>query len=150
MAQSLSNMYVHIIFSTKYRKKLIKPEIQEELYKYIGGICKKLECHPIKIGGYDDHIHILSSLSKKITLIKYLEEVKKGSSKWIKTKGIFYKDFFWQNGYGAFSVSPLQTDKIKQYIEKQKEHHNKKTFQEEYRAFLTKYKIEYNDAYVWD
>ena len=150
MAQSLSNIYVHIIFSTKYRQKLIKPEIEDELYKYLGGICKELECYPIKIGGHIDHVHILSSLSKKITLIKYLEEIKKSSSKWIKTKGNFYKDFYWQNGYGAFSVSPPQADNIKQYIETQKEHHKNMTFQEEYIAFLNKYKIDYNEKYLWD
>ena len=95
---------------------------------YIGGICKRLECNPVKIGGYLDHVHILCLLSKKIPLMKLLEEVKAHSSKWIKTKDESVKKFYWQNGYGAFSVNPYEIDKVIAYIENQKEHHKKENF----------------------
>jgi len=150
MGQSLVKNYIHIIFSTKLRAPLILESIENELYSYIGGICKQLECYPVKIGGYIDHIHILCMLSKKIPLMKLLEEIKAHSSKWIKTKDDTLKKFYWQNGYGAFSVNPYEVDKVIAYIENQKEHHRKKTFQEEYRAFLKKYNIEFDDKYVWD
>ena len=137
------------MFSTKYRQHLIYEELQSELYSYIGGICKKLECTAIKIGGYTDHVHILCFLSKKIPLMKLLEEVKAHSSKWIKTKDVRLKKFYWQNGYGAFSVNPAEVDRVIAYIENQKEHHKKKTFQDEYRAFLKKYNVDYDERYVW-
>jgi len=124
--------------------------VDEELHSYLGGICKEMECPPIKIGGYTDHIHILCMLSKKVALMNLLEEVKSHSSKWMKTKGRELNIFYWQNGYGAFSVNPSEIDKVIAYIENQKEHHRKKTFQEEYRAFLKKYRVEYDEKYVWD
>ena len=150
MGQSLVRNYLHIVFSTKYREPLIREAVESELYAYMGGICKSMECHPIKIGGYTDHIHILCMLSKKIPVMKLVEEVKSHSSKWVKTKGEEYRAFYWQDGYGAFSVNPAQTEKVIHYIENQKEHHRRKTFQDEYRAFLEKYKVEYDELYVWD
>ena len=150
MGQSLVKNYIHIIFSTKYRIPLILDSIQTDLYSYIGGICKQLECYPIKIGGYIDHVHILCILSKKVPLVKLLEEIKAHSSKWIKTKDDTFSKFYWQNGYGAFSVNPDEIDKVIAYIENQKEHHSKKTFQDEYRVFLKKYNVEFDEKYVWD
>ena len=150
MGQSLVKNYIHIVFSTKHRVELITPPYEEELHAYIGGVCKKLECQPIKVGGYTDHVHILCMLSKKIALMNLLEEVKSHSSKWIKTKNESLKNFYWQNGYGAFSVNPSQVEKVISYIENQHEHHRKKTFQEEYRAFLKKYNVEYDERYVWE
>jgi len=102
MSQSLAKVCAHIVFSTKYRQPLIDEKIENELWSYMGGICARLECQPIKIGGYVDHIHILCALSRKIAIMTLLEEVKKSSSKWIKTKGLDYKDFYWQDGYGIF------------------------------------------------
>ena len=150
MGQSLVKNYIHITFSTKHRAELIHPPVQDELYRYIGGICKEMECPPIKIGGYTDHIHILCMLSKKIALMKLLEEVKSHSSKWMKTKGSDLKNFYWQNGYGAFSVNPSDLDRVIAYIENQEVHHRKKTFQDEYKTFLKKYKMEYDERYIWD
>jgi REP element-mobilizing transposase RayT len=129
---------------------MIDEAIEEELFKYIGGICKNLECNPIKVGGYRDHIHILCVLSRKIALMKLLEEIKSHSSKWIKTKGDQYKNFYWQRGYGSFSVNPAEIDVVIRYIENQAEHHKKKTFQDEYIAFLKKYNAEYDERYLWD
>jgi REP element-mobilizing transposase RayT len=150
MGQSLVKNYVHIVFSTKHRQPLIKEFIEDELYSYLGGICKALECTPIKIGGYYDHVHILCMLSKKITLMKLLEEVKSHSSKWIKTKDESLKNFYWQDGYGAFSVNPKEVDVVINYIATQKEHHGKITFQDEYRKILKKYQVEYDERYVWE
>lgn len=150
MPQSLSKVYVHITFSTKHRRKLIDHEISEELFSYLGGVCKALECNPIKIGGYRDHIHILCTLSRKITQADLLEEIKKRSSKWIKTKGEKYRNFYWQNGYGIFSVDPEEFDGLVAYIQNQENHHRIKTFEEEYRIFLQKLKIDFDERYVWD
>jgi putative transposase len=150
MAQSLVKNYLHIVFSTKHRQPLISPEIADQLYSYLGGICNNLDCSPIKIGGHNDHVHILCMLSKKITLVKLLEEIKSHSSKWVKTRGESLKNFYWQDGYGAFSVNPTEVETVIKYIENQAEHHKKKTFQDEYRAFLKKYKVKYDERYVWD
>jgi REP element-mobilizing transposase RayT len=150
MAQSLSNVYVHITFSTKYRYPFIDNAIEKDLWAYLGSICKALECNPIRVGGYIDHVHICCLLSKKITQIQLLEEVKKNSSKWIKTKGNQYEKFYWQDGYGAFSVNPSELEKVVEYIDNQHEHHRKRTFQVEFLAFLKKYNVEYDERYLWD
>jgi putative transposase len=150
MGQSLAQNYIHLIFSTKHRQPLIQPTVEADLHAYLGGICKRLDSQPIIIGGFTDHIHILCKLSKKIALMKLVEDVKSHSSKWIKTRGEQFRDFYWQDGYGAFSVNPSQVDLVIKYISNQHEHHKKKTFQQEYRAFLKKYKVEYDERYVWD
>ncbi|GEO05705.1 transposase [Adhaeribacter aerolatus] len=150
MGQSLVKNYIHLIFSTKHRMPLIQPRVEAELHQYLGGICNNLECIPIIVGGYTDHIHVLCLLSKKIALIKLMEELKSHSSKWIKTKGDDYASFYWQEGYGAFSINPSEVDTVVTYISNQKEHHQHKTFQEEYRAFLKKYRVPYDERYVWD
>lgn len=149
MGQSLVKNYLHIVFSTKQREENIHPPIEEQLHAYLGGICKNLECHPLIVGGYTDHVHILCMLSKKIALIKLMEELKSHSSKWMKTKAKNLSNFYWQDGYGAFSVNPSEVDTVVHYIANQKEHHQKKTFQDEYRAFLKKYKVEFDERYVW-
>jgi REP element-mobilizing transposase RayT len=150
MSQSLVKIYIHIVFSTKNREHLISPDIEEKLHRYLAGICLELECLPVQIGGYTDHIHILCTLSKKITLIKLVEELKSHSSKWIKAQDAGLKNFYWQNGYGAFSVNPTEIDRAQQYIENQHEHHKTTSFQDEYRAFLNKYKVAFDERYVWD
>lgn len=150
MAQSLSGVYVHITFNTKHRHPFIDDDIETRLFEYIGGICKNLECNPIVIGGHKDHIHILCLLSRKISQSKLLEEIKKNSSKWIKSVDTKYKNFYWQDGFGIFSVNPSEIDIVRDYINNQKERHKKISFQEEYLAFLKKYKIEYDERYLWD
>ena len=150
MGQSLVKNYMHSIFSTKHRKPFIDDLIEPQLYDYMGGICNGLECQPLKIGGHKDHVHILCMLSKKISLVDFMKKVKTGSSKWIKTKGDKYREFFWQEGYGAFSINPTQTEIVTKYINDQHVHHQKITFKEEFRAFLKKYEVEYDERYVWD
>ena len=150
MGQSLVQNYLHIIFSTKHRQKLIYPPYEEELHAYIGGTCKKLDSPVLTVGGYTDHIHILCMLSKKIPLMTLVQKVKANSSKWMKTNDESLSNFFWQDGYGAFSVNPRQVDNVIKYIENQHEHHHKKTFKKEYRQILKEHKVEYDEKYVWD
>lgn len=150
MGQSLVQNYLHLVFATRYRKPLIDAIIETKLHEYMDGICDNLDSPAIKIGGHFDHIHIACSLSKKIALVDFLEELKKSSSKWLKKQGEKYENFFWQGGYGAFSVSPSQIDQLVLYIQNQHEHHQKMSFQEEYRELLKKYKVEYDERYVWD
>lgn len=150
MSQSLAKILVHVIFSTKNRHPFLKDDVRDELHRYIATILKDHESPAILIGSVENHIHILCSQSKNYTTSKIVEEAKKGSSKWIKTKGAAYEKFQWQNGYGAFSVSQSHVDDVVQYIASQKEHHRKMTFEEEFRSFLKKYQVEYDERYVWD
>ena len=150
MPQSFVKNYIHITFSTKERYPYIDKNIAKELYPYLGGICKNLESFPVEIGGIADHVHILCLLSRKIALMKLVEELKSHSSGWIKTKGNKYQKFYWQNGYGGFSVNPAEIEVVRKYILNQEVHHKKRTFQDEYRTFLTKYNMEYDERYVWD
>ena len=150
MGQSLVKNYIHIIFSTKGRYPLIINPFEKQLHNYLGGICNKHECTPIIIGGYVDHVHILCLLSKKVALVSLLEDLKSSSSKWMKSLDFTLKDFYWQDGYGSFSVNPSQVDVVVEYIKNQHDHHRKKTFQDEYRAFLKKYKVEFDERFVWD
>ncbi len=150
MPQSLVKNYIHIVFSTKYRQPFIHPPVEEELYAYLGGECKRLECHPIKIGGYIDHVHVLCMLSQKIALMKLVEQIKSHSSKWMKTKADELINFYWQDGYGAFSVNTTDVITVIAYIANQKTHHSVISFQNEYRAILKRYQVEYDERYVWD
>ena len=149
MSQSLSKLYIHMVFHTKNNQNLIQQAIENELYAYLGGILKSTKSIPIAINGAEDHVHILCIMSKNITLADLLEELKRNSSRWIKTKGNEYKEFAWQGGYGGFSVSQSKVDIVKKYIENQKEHHKTKTFKEEYILFLKEYGINYNEEYLW-
>jgi len=150
MPQSLVKNYIHITFSTKNRHSFIDEQIKDELFGYLGGICKNLECNPLIVGGHRDHVHILCLLSRKIALMKLIEEIKTHSSKWIKTRSKHYKKFYWQYGYGGFSIHPAQTEVVKNYIVTQEEHHRKVTYKEEYRTFLKEYDIQYDERYEWD
>ena len=150
MAQSLAQILLHIIFSTKHRQPLIDAFIADELHAYIGGICRSQECIPLKVGGHDDHIHLFTTLSRKLPVMDLLEEVKKHSSKWIKTKGDNYADFYWQDGYAAYSVSPSEVPDVIRYIENQKEHHKTIGFQDECRMLYKLNGIEWDERYVWD
>lgn len=150
MAQSLCNVLLHIVFSTKSRHPYIDVPIEGELFKYIAGTCRNLGCPSHKIGGANDHLHVACSLSRTMAISKLIEEVKTSSSKWIKTKGDQYAGFAWQNGYGAFSVGQSQLPDLEHYIQNQREHHRKASYQEEYRNILAKYGVEYDERYVWD
>ncbi len=150
MPQSLSRVFVHIVFSTKHRQPFMDLAIQPRLFAYMARICTEFDCPPVRIGGYYDHVHILCLLSRKTTLADLLEDVKKHSSKWVKTQGEQYANFYWQNGYGAFSVNPKQEGVVCRYIDNQFFHHEKKDFKTEFREFLHQYEVEYDERYVWD
>jgi REP element-mobilizing transposase RayT len=150
MSQTLVKNFLHITFSTKFRQKLITESIENELFSYIGGVCKALDCFPLKVGGYLDHIHICCNLSKKIALMNLLEEVKSHSSSWIKTKGIEFKNFYWQGGYAAFSVKPDEVNNVINYIANQKYHHEINSFQNELIELLNKNEMEFDERYIWD
>jgi len=150
MSQSLSKLYVHIIFHVKNEQVFIRPEDEKELYAYIGGIIKNNASESIKIGGVQNHVHILAEMSKNISLSKFLEEIKRNSSRWIKTKGVHYKNFAWQGGYSGYSVSQSKVEVVKKYIERQKEHHKRLSFKEEYIKFLREYGVNYNENYLWE
>ena len=151
MSQSLSQMYTHIIFSTKYRKPhLTDNDVAAHIHAYIAGICKNLESPAIIIGGAIDHIHILCHLSQNISARDLLREIKRQSSKWVKKTYPALMAFYWQAGYGSFSISPSHLEPLKRYIQNQVEHHRKETFQEGFIRFLKKYNIQYDERYVWD
>lgn len=149
MSQSLSQLYVHIIFHVKNNTIKIGETDSDELYAYIGAIIKDNNSIPIIINGTEDHIHILCIMSKNIALAKLVEEIKRHSSRWIKGKGNRYEHFSWQGGYAGFSVSQSVHDKTKQYIKTQKEHHQKLSFNEELIAFLNEYGVNYDERYLW-
>ncbi len=151
MAQSLAQIYLHIIYSTKQREPFLGDvPLRQEMHAYIAGTIKAYGSHPLIVGGTADHVHILCTLPKTETYAKIIGESKRNSSKWIKTKNPKLSDFHWQNGYGAFSVSHLLIEKVRTYIQNQEKHHRVKTFQEELREFLIKHHIEFDERYVWD
>ena len=150
MAQTLVKLYVHIIFSTKNRADLILPEIEEELFAYFGGISNNNNSKLLAAGGTENHLHLLVSMSKNIELSELVGDIKRDSSKWIKTKGNSFRAFQWQDGYGAFSVGYTQIEDVKKYIANQKSHHLKISFEDEFRYFLNKYEVDYDERYVWD
>ena len=149
MAQTLVNLMVHVIFSTKNRVPLITPEIEPELFAYIGGILKNHNCRLLDGGGTANHLHLLISQTKNLGLSAIMKDLKKDSSAWIKTKGKEFQEFYWQDGYGAFSVGRSQLGKLQRYIANQKQHHRKQSFEDEFVRFLIKYQVEYDERYLW-
>jgi len=150
MAQSLSSVLVHLIFSTKERYPFIKAPVADELHAYLATVRATCGCPARRVGGTDDHVHILFSLSRTMAVSDLVEEVKKSSSKWIKTKGPELRAFAWQNGYGAFSIGQPRAAAVVRYIANQAEHHKTRTFQDEFRLFLHRYEVQYDERYVWD
>ena len=148
--QSLAQVLVHLIFSTKSREPLPSDDIRPELHPYMVTILKGMDSSAILINSVEDHAHVLFHLSKTHALCDVIENVKKDSSKWIKSKGRAFRNFHWQSGYGAFSVSQSNVAQVVRYIENQKEHHRRRTFQEEFRAFLKRDQVPYDERYVWD
>ena len=150
MSQSLAKNLIHLIYSTKKRVPCLGPEIRIPLFAYQAGILNQWDSPALVIGGVADHVHALFCLSKIHALAKVIEEVKKGSSKWLKAQGNEFHDFYWQAGYGAFSVSQSNVEEVRRYIEQQEEHHRVRSFQEEFVAFLKRHGMEYDETYLWD
>lgn len=150
MPQSLVKILIHAVFSTKNRADLIKPAIENELYGYINGIVENNRSKLILANGTENHVHLLISLGKTLSISELTGDIKRDSSVWIKTQGSNFKDFHYQEGYGAFSVGQTQVNEVMKYIANQKEHHKKKSFENEMRGFYQKYEINFDERYVWD
>ncbi len=150
MPQSLSSILVHLVFSTKHREPLITPQIELELYPYLAAVFREHNSPSLSIGGSADHLHALFALGRSIAVAGLVEQIKTGSSKWIKTKGNEFRNFHWQRGYGAFSIGQSNVSAVKKYIRNQKTHHRRVTFQDEYRKLLNRYEIDFDERYLWD
>ena len=151
MGQSLVKNLIHLVYSTKNRQAWILPDVRQRLFAYQAGIFSTWESPALVIGGVEDHVHALFSLSKNYPLKKIVEEVKKGSSKWMKTSdGTSNHEFQWQNGYAGFSASQSNVEHVREYIENQEEHHRKLTFQGELRLLFKRHGIDFDERYVWD
>ena len=150
MSQSLTRLYAHLIFSTKNREPFINEEVRSRVHGYLATAIRSIDSPYVVVGGVADHVHILFDMGKLHAPCEFVEQVKRESSKFVKTLGSEFRTFFWQRGYGMFSVSPTHRDDVEKYVSEQEEHHRKKTFQEEFREFLKRYRIEYDERFVWD
>lgn len=149
MAQTLVSLLVHLVFSTKNRVDFITPDIEPYLFAYLSAILNRRESRCLAAGGTANHVHFLVSMSKNAALSALVGELKKSSSKWIKTKGKEFGEFGWQDGYGAFSIGESNVAALKRYISRQKEHHRARTFESEILSLLEKYGVKYDERYLW-
>jgi len=151
MPQSLARVVLHVVFSTKNRVPFLRDAaVRARMHAYLAGVLQHIGCNPILVNGVEDHVHILCNLSRTVPIAQLVEEAKKATSKWMKEQGPEYRDFFWQGGYGAFSVSQSKVEPVRAYVARQEEHHHKVTFQDEFRALCRKHGIEIDERYVWD
>ena|ERR1022692_295179 len=146
MSQSLSAVHIHIVFSTKERRRYLQaPELQVELHAYLGGISNGLGCPPLIVGGVQDHVHILGRQSRTITLADWVRDLKSSSSTWIKERNPSLSQFSWQGGYGAFSVDTSGVEQVRAYIRNQEEHHRAWSFQDEFRKLLAEHDLTWSE-----
>jgi len=151
VSQSLVQIYVHLVFSTKHRMPFLKDEeFRDRTYGYLAGICKNLHSPALIVGGVEDHVHLLCRLGKTIDIADLIRDLKRDSSKWVKVEQPQLAAFHWQQGYGAFSISPSHVDALKAYIADQENHHRQESFQDEFRRLCKKYELEIDERYVWD
>ena len=150
MPQSLAKIYIHLIFSTKNRERVLPDDIRPDLHAYMGGTLNGLGCSPIEINSEPDHAHLLFVMTRTETLSNVVGQIKKSANDWLRARRPQFADFYWQGGFGAFSVSQSAVDEVCQYIRKQRVHHQRTSFQDEFRAFLKRYEIEFDERYVWD
>ena len=150
MAQSLSNILVHLVFSTKDRRPILLDQQRPDLHAYIGGALADMNSQLVEINSVRDHVHILFVQSKVHAPAKIVEQVKSGSSGWLRREFRDYRDFAWQTGYGEFSVSPIHVDSVRDYIRNQAEHHRVEDFKTEFRRFCEKNGMPLDERYAWD
>ena len=150
MPQSLAKVYIHLIFSTKNRERTLPDDIRPDLHAYMGGTLNGLGCPPIEINTEPDHAHLLFVMTRTETLSDVVGQVKKSATDWLQARGPAFTHFRWQGGYGAFSVSQSGIEEVREYIRNQREHHRKVSFQDEFRTFLKRYEMEFDERYVWD
>lgn len=150
MPQSLAKIYVHLVFSTKSRERVLPDAIRPDLHAYMGGTLNGLGCSPIEINSEPDHVHLLFVMTRTETLSDVVGQLKKSATDWLRSRGPQFANFYWQGGYGAFSVSHSAVEDVREYIRRQREHHQRLSFQDELRALLKRYEVEYDERYVWD
>jgi len=151
MSQSLVQVYLHVVFSTKDRQPFLgDQELRDRTHAYLVGVCRNQGAISLIVGGVADHIHILCRMAKVLSIADFIKEVKRESSKWAKQQHRDLRGFYWQSGYGAFSVSPSHVDALVEYIHNQEEHHKQESFQDEFRRICKKYGVEIDERYVWE
>ena len=150
MAQSLAKLYIHLIFSTKNRERVLPDDLRPALHDYMGGILRDLGCIAVEINTEPEHTHALFILARTAALSDVVGHLKKGSTNWLQQQRPELREFHWQNGYGAFSVSQSNVDAVREYIRNQREHHHRQSFEDEFRAILRKHDVEFDERYVWD
>jgi REP-associated tyrosine transposase len=150
MSQSLSAVILHIVFSTKNREPWLDLDVRPRIHAYLATICRDFGGEPVRVGGVADHVHVVTTLPRTASQAQMIEQIKKISSKWIKARDVRYRGFYWQRGYGAFSVSPSQLAAVLKYVDAQEQHHRTRTFQEEYRDLLRRHGVDFDERYVWD
>ena len=150
MPQSLAKIHLHLVFSTKNRAPLLPDSLRDSLHGYMATVLANLGCHATLINSVEDHAHILFELARTVTVSQVVEDVKKSSSKWLKTQPGMDSGFAWQSGYGVFSVSVSNVPSVREYVANQRKHHRTRSFQEELRVLLEKHEIQYDERYVWD
>jgi REP element-mobilizing transposase RayT len=150
MSQALAKIYLHLIFSTKNRERAIPDAIRADLHSYMGGILNGLGCSPIEINTEPDHAHLLFAMTRTETVSNVVGQSKKSSNDWLRARDQQFRNFYWQGGYGTFSVSQSAVEEVREYIRNQRDHHKRVSFQDEFRAFLKRYEIEFDERYVWE
>ncbi len=150
MSQSLAKNLIHLVFSTKDREPTLRDDFQYEMHEYAAGILRDLNSPAILMNSVSDHLHVLFNLHKTKALSDIIMELKRGTSIWVKKQGSTQSQFYWQAGYGAFSVSQSAVETVKEYIANQESHHSQRSFKDELRALLIRHEIEFDERYVWD
>lgn len=150
MPQSLAKIYIHLVFSTKNRGRVLPDDLRTDLHAYMGGTLNGLGCVPIEINSEPDHAHLLFVMTRTVSLSDVVGQLKQSANDWLRSRGLALVHFHWQGGYGAFSVSQSAVEEVRDYIRKQREHHQCISFQDELRALLKRYEVEYDERYVWD
>ncbi len=149
MANTYSAVYHHLVFSTKNRERLIHAELEDRLWAYIGGVVRENECVPLRIGGIETHVHLIAAMSPKVATSQLVKQIKVASSHWMRANHPDVANFGWQDGYGVFSVSKSSVETVCRYIERQREHHRHKTFEEEYRVLMEKHGVDFDERYLF-
>jgi putative transposase len=150
MSQALAKIYLHLIFSTKNRERSLRDDVRDDLHSYMGGILHGLGCSPIEINTEPDHAHVLFVMTRTETISNVVGQLKKSSNDWLRNRDPQFRHFYWQGGYGVFSVSQSAVEEVRQYIRDQREHHKQVSFQDEFRTFLKRYEMEFDERYVWE
>src|SRR5688572_21595905 len=150
MANTYTSLHYHVIFSTKNRELWIRANLESRIWSYLGGVARENGVKALLIGGIEDHVHLLLGIPPVLAVSKVVQLIKGGSSKWIKDNLPGLAGFSWQDGYAAFAVSKSHVPEVEAYIRNQREHHRRKSFEEEYRAFLDRHEIQYDERYIFD